>query len=163
MAEGLLMVYTGTDPENHYSPAGQYFRALGRGLRVCVIEFVARENGIGVSALQEAFEGRLKYHAAGPELSDESNPVAPRREQAVRALRAARDAIESGEFDMVLLDRLLDLTADGLVDSAEVMDVLSKRPPNLHIIVSGHSSPDELLQAADLVTHTGNTNPGISN
>ncbi len=155
------MVYTGNGPENYSSssPLGQAFRALGRGLRVCLIEFVHRKRDTDFLALEEAFDGRLVYHSAEVKPDDDSIPAAHQRKNAVRALQLARRAIESDEFDMVVLDRLTDLMTLGLVDSREVLVILSARPRGLHIIISGHSVPDELCRATDLVTVVESAKP----
>ena len=39
----------------------------------------------------------------------------------------------------------------GLLDIEEVIKVIEKRPPNLHLILTGRNAKKELLEIADLV------------
>lgn len=45
----------------------------------------------------------------------------------------------------------------GLLDIEEVIKVIEKRPPNLHLILTGRNAKKELLEIADLVTEMKET------
>jgi cob(I)alamin adenosyltransferase len=60
--------------------------------------------------------------------------------------------IRSGEYQMVILDELNVVLKYEYLSLDEVLDVFSKRPSMLHIVVTGRHAPEALLEAADLVT-----------
>jgi cob(I)alamin adenosyltransferase len=60
--------------------------------------------------------------------------------------------IESGEYQMVILDELNTVLKYEYLPLDEVLDVFSKRPDMLHVVVTGRHAPEGLIEAADLVT-----------
>ena len=53
---------------------------------------------------------------------------------------------------MVLLDNLNIVQCYDYLPLDEVIDVLSNRPPDFHVIVTGRNAKPELIEIADLVT-----------
>lgn len=160
MADGLLMVYASANPENNTSPLGQVFRALGRGLNVCIVACGEDRYEISRLASQVDFGGLLECHPK-PSASD-SIPTRgmPDPEEISRLIPVAEDAIQSDRFQLVVLDGLGDLIADGLVDSQDAVTLLSARPPHVHVLVTGMSVPDALRDVADLITQVQELKPG---
>lgn len=152
MADGLLMVYTGNGPENNPSPLGQVFRALGRGLRVCVIAFGKESYGIAHLASEESLGSLLEYHPVGIEHHGDSIPSDSKSETTLQALQLVKEMVLSRNFQMIFLDRFTDLPIDNCYHAGDLVEILSKRPANLNVLVSGKSLPAELIDAADLVT-----------
>lgn len=74
------------------------------------------------------------------------------KEQASKALEAARKAMLSGKYDVVILDEVNIAAAWGLVDTAEVVRLIRERPANVELILTGRYAPRELIEVADLVT-----------
>jgi cob(I)alamin adenosyltransferase len=60
--------------------------------------------------------------------------------------------IESGAYDIVIMDEMTYCFKFGWLNLAEVLEVLASRPPHLHIVITGRDAPEELVQFADLVT-----------
>ena len=53
---------------------------------------------------------------------------------------------------MVLLDELNIVLRYDYLPIAEVVEVLTGKPEDTHVIVTGRNAKDELIEAADLVT-----------
>ncbi len=64
----------------------------------------------------------------------------------------AQRMIESGEYQMVILDELNTVLKYEYLPLDEVLAVLTARPEMLHVVVTGRHAPDALIDAADLVT-----------
>jgi cob(I)alamin adenosyltransferase len=60
--------------------------------------------------------------------------------------------IESGAFDVVVLDELTYPLSYGWIDLGEVLTTLGGRPPGQHVIITGRRAPEGLVEFADLVT-----------
>ncbi len=151
MKKGLLMVLSGNAEDKAVSAFGQVFRALGQGIKVCVIEF-SGESWIGRSDFSERFQDLLTVHALGNDLGGESEDPSPDPETAQKAWKLAKGAINSGKFQMVVLNEFIYLLAHKAVDGHEAVDFLSKRPADVHVIITGADPPQLLVDAADLVT-----------
>ena len=74
-------------------------------------------------------------------------------------IRMARDGLtrcaallESGEYDVVILDELTIALHFGLLSTAVVLDVLRSRHPAVEVVITGRYAPQALIDAADLVT-----------
>ena len=65
---------------------------------------------------------------------------------------ASREAILKGEEDIIVLDEFTYTMHYGWVPVDEVVDTLRRRPDTLHVIITGRYAPQELIDAADLVT-----------
>jgi cob(I)alamin adenosyltransferase len=67
--------------------------------------------------------------------------------------KLAQEKISSGNYDLILLDEFTYPLHFGWLDTTEVLDwIKANRPPNLHLIITGRSAPETLIEAADLVT-----------
>ena len=68
------------------------------------------------------------------------------------AWRFAKQTIASGKYDMVILDELTHLLKLKAIDETDLIHILSQKPDNLHVVVTGRSAPQSLLDLADLVS-----------
>ncbi len=64
----------------------------------------------------------------------------------------ARDAINSGEWDMVILDEINYAISYGMLDPARVAETLRDRPEMVHVILTGRNAHPVLVELADTVT-----------
>jgi len=64
----------------------------------------------------------------------------------------ARQKIDSGQYDIVVLDEMTYPMTYGWIPVEEVIDTLRQRPQGLHVIITGRDAPQELIDFADLVT-----------
>ena len=74
------------------------------------------------------------------------------REEARRALEAAKKAVLSGEYDLVVLDEVNVASGWGLVPVEEVVDLLDSKPEAVELILTGRYADKGILERADLVT-----------
>ena len=80
----------------------------------------------------------------------ETDPEDIRMVQAAWA--EAREAILSGEWDMVVLDEINYAIGYGMLDPAEVAETLRNRPEMVHVILTGRNAHPSLVEIADTVT-----------
>jgi cob(I)alamin adenosyltransferase len=60
--------------------------------------------------------------------------------------------MESGRYDVIVLDEIIMAVHFGLVAWDELKRLLDQKPPELHLILTGRNAQPELLDMADLVT-----------
>jgi cob(I)alamin adenosyltransferase len=68
------------------------------------------------------------------------------------AWEEARQAIFSGDWDMVVLDEINYAIGYGMLDPAAVAEALRTRPEMVHVILTGRNAHPLLVELADTVT-----------
>ena len=66
--------------------------------------------------------------------------------------RESVEAIESGEWDVVVLDEILYAIGYGMLETEVVAAALQERPKMVHVILTGRGAPSLLVDQADTVT-----------
>jgi cob(I)alamin adenosyltransferase len=131
---------------------GLAFRALGRGLRVAVLQFVKGRWATGERALAERGLPGLDWAVLGEGFTWEGEDPGLHAEAARAGWGRARAVIEAGWHDVVILDEATLPLSRGWIDVAELLSVLAARRAGMHVVLTGRDAPAALLEAADLVT-----------
>ena len=148
---GLVIVYTGHGKGKTTAALGLVFRALGRGLRVAVVQFIKGKWRTGERAFAEGIPGLL-FLVMGEGFTWDSDDIGRDRRAAGAAWAKAAELIAAGAHDLVILDEVTYAVSYGFIALADVLDALAARPANVHVVLTGRNAPDELVAIADLVT-----------
>jgi cob(I)alamin adenosyltransferase len=73
-------------------------------------------------------------------------------EHAKSGLARIKEALVSGNYDVVILDEANTAMYCGLLSPAEVLDAVSLRSEQTEVVLTGRGAPPEITEAADLVT-----------
>ena len=148
---GLVIVNTGKGKGKTTAALGLLLRAWGRGLRVAMFQFIksktgrwgenraARRLGITMTPLGDGFTWQSK------DIEHDRALARAGWEQCVVAM-------VEGQYDVVVLDELTYCLKFGWLPAEEVLDALRRRPPAMHVVITGRDAPDWLVEYADLVT-----------
>ena len=90
------------------------------------------------------------------EFIDPANIKSQDREAACSALAQARQAIQSGQYDVVVLDEVNLAASWGLVSLEEVIQIIRDKPEKVELILTGRQAHQRLVELADLVTECQN-------
>lgn len=154
-SKGLLIVNTGPGKGKSTAAFGLVLRALGHGHHVGVVQFIKGAWNTGEKRALERFSDLLSWHSMGEGFTWETQD----RERDIAAAKRAWDQVlefmNNPKIKLVLLDELNIALRYDYLPLLEVVDVLSKRRPDLHIIVTGRNAKPEMIEAADLVTEMG--------
>ena len=150
-AQGLVIVNTGDGKGKTTAALGVLTRAWGRGMRVCMLQFIKEQNA-NFGEEQAARKMGVELLPLGGGFTWMSENIAEDRALARAGWARCRAAIEGGEYDIVILDEITYCFKFGWLELAEVLDVLRARPAGQHVILTGRDAPDELIAFADLVT-----------
>lgn len=152
MRRGLVIVNTGNGKGKTTASLGTMFRAWGRGMRVCVVQFIKNEAG-NWGEIKAARKLGIEWHTMGDGFTWLSKDIDETGAKTQRAWTLAQSKIQSGEYDLILLDEMTYAFKYGWLDVVEIVDWLKKnKPADLHLIVTGRDAPPELIEYADLVT-----------
>jgi cob(I)alamin adenosyltransferase len=151
---GLLLINTGPGKGKTTAALGTALRAVGNGMRVLMLQFLKGSWHYGELdavvpfgsnfVLRQMGRGFVKVGGA------ETDPEDIQLVQA--AWEQARQAIFSGDWDMVVLDEINYAIGYGMLDPAAVADALRTRPEMVHVILTGRNAHPLLVELADTVT-----------
>jgi cob(I)alamin adenosyltransferase len=149
-SRGLLVVYTGHGKGKTTAALGLVFRALGRGFRVGVVQFIKGKWKTG-ERLFAAGLPDIDFHVMGRGFTWESDDLSRDRQAARGAWEVAKSLL-GGHHDVVVLDELTYCFHYGFVSLDEALTALRDRPAHVHVVITGRNAPEELMAIADLVT-----------
>lgn len=160
MEKAYLQIYTGEGKGKTTAALGLALRALGAGLSVYIGQFIKgmRYSEIrALEALAEAFKRKdgspaLEVRQFGRGCFIRRAPEEADIEAARSGMDAARRAMLSGAYDLVILDELNVALSIGLLSEAEALGFVGERPESVELVLTGRGATAALLEAADLVT-----------
>jgi cob(I)alamin adenosyltransferase len=151
---GLLLINTGPGKGKTTAALGTAMRAVGNGMRVLVLQFLKGSWHYGELDAAETFGGNLVIRQMGRGFvkvgGAETDPEDVRMVE--QAWEEARAAIESGEWDMVVLDEINYAIGYKMLDPEKVAAALRNRPEMVHVILTGRNAHPLLVELADTVT-----------
>lgn len=150
---GLLHLYLGEGKGKTTAAVGLVTRAQGAGLRPLLVQFLkGRQSGelasmqkLGVPVCRVAQTEQFLFQMDAEELA------ACKREYA-SCFAQAKEALLCGDYDVVVLDEVLDATTAGLVDEQELLETLRQRPPHVEVVLTGRQACGELRDMADYIS-----------
>jgi cob(I)alamin adenosyltransferase len=151
LEHGYVQLYTGDGKGKTTAALGLVLRALGQGLRPAVLQFMKADpnwgeivslRNLGVPVQQCGLD---RWVVAG-KVSDED------RAAAAGGFGRARALVESGDYDLVVLDELVTAVFFELVPVSSVLELIARKPAAVELVITGRRAPDELVAAADLAT-----------
>jgi cob(I)alamin adenosyltransferase len=152
LERGLIQVYTGDGKGKTSAAFGLALRAVGRGLKVYVIQFIKGGFDYGELYVVERLPnfrlkafGRGKFVTAFPPTEDDVK-------LAKEAFELAKEVVSGGEFDVVVLDEINVALHLKLIETEEVVDLIRRKPKHVELILTGRYAPSEVVELADLVT-----------
>ena len=150
--KGLLMVHTGPGKGKTTAAFGLALRMLGHNRPVGVVQFIKGAWTTGERAAFERFGAMVEWHTMGEGFTWETQDRARDVAAAERAWAQAVAMMARPGLGLLVLDELnIALRYDYLVLD-DVLAALGRRPPGLHVVVTGRNARPALLEAADLVT-----------
>jgi cob(I)alamin adenosyltransferase len=152
LEKGLLVVHTGPGKGKSTAAFGLMLRAIGRGFRVGVVQFVKGAWETGERLALERFSDQIEWHTMGEGFTWETQDRARDVAAAERAWSKARELMEREDIRLLILDELNIALRYDYLQLAEVVAVLQERRPDLHVVVTGRNAKPDLIEAADLVT-----------
>ena len=152
---GLIIVHTGNGKGKTTAALGLAMRAWGDGLNILILQFIKGQWKCGeletIKKLNE-IDGRIEVRRMGKGFQRQTTDKTEHGEAAQEALREARRAFESNKYDLIILDEINYAVKFELISVNDVKELLSYRPKNLHVVLTGREAQADILDMADLVT-----------
>jgi cob(I)alamin adenosyltransferase len=154
LRRGLIIVHTGPGKGKTTAAMGTALRAVGQGMRVLMLQFLKGSWHYGELDAVKAFADKfvLKPMGRGFVKVGAEKPDPEDVRMVEEAWKEAERAIQSGEWDLVVLDEINYAISYGMLDPAKVVDTLRKKPAMVHVILTGRNAHPTIVEMADTVT-----------
>ncbi|MDP2948114.1 MAG: cob(I)yrinic acid a,c-diamide adenosyltransferase [Chloroflexota bacterium] len=149
--QGLVIVLTGHGKGKTTAALGIVLRAWGRGMKTVILQFVKTRTG-NYGENRAAKKLGIEMIPLGEGFTWLSKDIEKDKAAARQCWELARQKIDSGQYDIVVLDELTYPMTYGWIPVEEVIEALRGRPQGLHVIITGRDASQELIDFADLVT-----------
>lgn len=148
--KGYLQIYTGDGKGKTTAAFGVAIRSALLGKRVFVGQFV---KGMKYTETQiENYLPNIEILQLGETCFIEREPSKADIELAEEGLSLVAEKINSGLYNLVILDEVTIALYYKLIDSNRLKEIINSRPYTTEIILTGRYCPEELIEMADLVT-----------
>jgi len=152
LERGCIQVYTGNGKGKTTASLGLALRAVGRGLKVCVFQFIKGGGPYGEHLVAEKLAPLFTIIQSGRPGWVNTKDITEDRKVAQAALERAKGILASGEYDLVVLDEINGAVGFGLVDVEQVLELMSLKPEATELVLTGRNAHEKVIEAADLVT-----------
>jgi cob(I)alamin adenosyltransferase len=152
---GLIVVLTGHGKGKTTSALGMALRAAGHDMKVCIIHFMKGDMYSGEIDGIRKLAPNVELHLTGKGfcgIYGNPYPYEEHRANAQEAIKLAQEKMLSGVFDMLILDEINNALKLRLVDLPQVLDLIERKPPLMHLILTGRDAHPEIIERAHTVS-----------
>ncbi|MCZ4074519.1 cob(I)yrinic acid a,c-diamide adenosyltransferase [Agrobacterium sp. LMR679] len=150
--KGLLMINTGPGKGKSTAAFGLALRMLGTGRRVGVVQFIKGAWSTGEQQTLTLFGDRVVWRTMGEGFTWDTQDLKRDVAAAAKAWEEAKILMADETIGLLILDELNIALRYDYLPLEEVVETLSSRRPDLHVIVTGRNAKQPLIDAADMVT-----------
>jgi cob(I)alamin adenosyltransferase len=151
---GLIIVNTGPGKGKTTAAMGTALRAVGQGMRVLMLQFLKGSWHYGELDAVKAFGDNfiMKQMGRGFVKVGTEKPDPEDVRMVEEAWGEAVKAMQSGEWDLIVLDEINYAISYGMLDPAKVVQALQSKPEQVHVILTGRNAHPTIVEIADTVT-----------
>ncbi|NOZ49333.1 MAG: cob(I)yrinic acid a,c-diamide adenosyltransferase [Chloroflexi bacterium] len=150
--KGLVIVNTGEGKGKTTAALGVLFRAWGRDMRVCMLQFLKHETA-SFGENKAARKLGIEIIPTGDGFTWTSRDMDETVARVQHGWEIAQEKITQGDCDIIILDEFTYPLHFGWLDTEDVIAWLRQhKPPMLHLIITGRYAPAALIAYADLAT-----------
>ena len=153
--KGLTIVYTGKGKGKTTAALGIALRATGYKKKICMIQFIKGSWHYGEMDSSKRLEPEFEMVAIGKGfvgIMDDKSLKIDHQKVAKEAIRISNEKIQSGKYDIVILDEINYAVNLNLIELEDVLDLINSKPQNIDLVLTGNYVKEEVIEAADLVT-----------
>ncbi|WP_153395961.1 cob(I)yrinic acid a,c-diamide adenosyltransferase [Ornithinicoccus halotolerans] len=151
----VVLVNTGDGKGKSTAAFGTVMRAVARGWRVGVVQFM-KSGRYRTGEEQVARDLGVDWWTIGDGFTWESDDLGRSEAIARSAWEQAAHVLAAGEHDVVVLDEVTYPVNYGWLDGHEVWAAVRDRAPATNVVCTGRNAPEELIALADTVTEMRN-------
>jgi cob(I)alamin adenosyltransferase len=149
---GLIIVNTGDGKGKTTAALGLAFRALGSGFKVFMVQYIKGKWKTGEKKLADRLAPDIQILPMGDGFTWDTKNPAQDIATTLKIWEASKEAINSGQYDIVILDEINVVMKLGYLEPKVVVEFLQARNPRQHVVLTGRGAPPAIIEAADIVS-----------
>ena len=151
--KGIVMVYTGDGKGKTTAALGLALRASGHGEKILLVQFCKSDPAYGeVKAIRKFLPTMDVVQSPFCRLRRKGEFEPEDFAAAEEVFRSGRDAVLSGEYDLVIFDEINFAADNNLVKVEDILQMLQERPGHVNVVLTGRNAAAEIIAAADMVS-----------
>ena len=147
----LVLVHTGHGKGKSTAAFGTVLRAVSRGWKVGVVQFL-KSGDWKVGEEKVCRRLGVNWWTLGDGFTWNSDDMSRTEAVAGEAWAFARRLVAEGDHRMVVLDEVTYPLNWGWIEESEMLEMIRRRPAHVSLILTGRDAPASLIEAADTVT-----------
>lgn len=155
----MIYLFTGNGKGKTTAALGQALRSVGEDKRVLMVQFIKGPWKSGEDAIlanDQFFISNFVIRKTGlgfVGILGDTKPIEEHRKAAEEGLALAEREMQSGNWDILILDEINNAVDLNLLSKEKVLDLLQATGDKLQaVILTGRNAPQEFIDRADLVT-----------
>lgn len=155
MEKGYVQIYTGEGKGKTTAALGLGFRAVGRGFKVTLLQFLKGMYTGEIESINH-FKDRFTLMRIGETdrffwtLSEEEQEKL--QEQCQKEWDGFIKWLKDNPQDVLILDEIMAAMKNGLITIEQVCSFIDEKTPGMEIVLTGRDIPAEVAERADLIT-----------
>lgn len=154
MKNGIVQVYTGDGKGKTTASIGLCIRALGRGFKVYMVQFLKGRDTGELHILNKLdnfkvfrFQTSEKFFY---QMTDEEKSIL--KEEMGKAYKFIESVFRNNECDLLILDEIMGAIQNNLYSVDDVIKLIEEKPNEIELVLTGRNAPKPIIDRADLVT-----------
>ena len=149
--KGYIQIYTGDGKGKTTAALGLALRAAGHGKKTYIAQFMKGQSYGELKSIQRIDE--ITIAQFGKDTFIHINQATAQDIQMARdGLDQATQAMNSGDYQIIILDEINMAVYFKLLTVDEVLEFIKQKPVEIELILTGRRAPEQFIKIADLVT-----------
>ncbi len=154
MQKGYVHIYYGDGKGKTSSATGVALRAVAHNLKIAIFRFFKLKGVISEDKILQKFSNikifypRYSAPMFAPEVPEKRIILDQQK-----LFEKARIIVSKKEYDIIILDEVLDLVKYKVISTQDIVHLINKKPENVEIILTGHYINKTLKKYAGLITY----------
>ena len=149
--KGITVLLTGNGKGKSSSAMGMICRALGYDMNVGLVRFLKGDQQTGEDLFLEDHPNILSSHMESGFTWDTQDKEQDKM-KATATWNEAKQFLCNPGIALVVLDEITYMVNYKYLDEAEVLNALSNRPKDQHVVITGRAASQGLIDASDTVS-----------
>ena len=151
--QGYVEVYTGNGKGKTTAALGLTLRAVAHGMKVYIAQFLKGQDYGELHAIRDRLGDLVTVEQFGTPKFVKTGQISEEDYQlAKEGLNKVKKALFEEDYKIVIMEEANVAMYLGLLGKNDVLEVIKTKPEEKELIITGRYAPDEIIDAADLVT-----------
>ena len=149
--KGIIVLLTGNGKGKSSSAMGMICRALGYDMKVALVRFLKGEQETGEDLFLDNNPNVVSSHMQSGFTWDTQDQELD-KQKAIETWNEAEKFLANPEIDLVILDEITYMINYNYLDEKVILKVLSSRPKDQHVVITGRAASEGIIKASDTVS-----------